>query len=111
MANLNPVDSINLNSVPVTNFANHVPHLGKRTPIQPIEYMSNPNAYDSKFNQPRRYHPHNAPSSGSTTESFLKSRALNQPVFIHNEAKTKYAMISAISIKSSEIKHEEIRFV
>ena len=40
-----------------------------------------------------------APSSGSTTESFLKSKALNSPVYRHNEMSTKYNMISSVPMK------------
>ena len=45
------------------------------------------------------YSVYGAPSSGSTTESFLKSKSLNSPVYRHNEMSTKYSMISSVPMK------------
>ena len=45
-----------------------------------------------------------APSSGSLTESFLKSRSNMSPIFRFNEAATKYEMISAPPINLTKIK-------
>ena len=45
------------------------------------------------------YSVYGAPSSGSTTESFLKSKSLNSPVYKHNEMSTKYNMISSVPMK------------
>ena len=106
MVNLNPVE--NLNIVPNNNFANHVPQFANRNPIAPVQFLHNPNAYDSRNNQAKRAHPLLAPSSGSSTESFLKSRNSNSPIFIHNEAATKYAMISALAMKSKDIRVKEM---
>ena len=106
MVNLNPVE--NLNIVPDQNFANHVPQFANRNPITPVQFLHNPNAYDSRNNQAKRSHPLLAPSSGSSAESYLKSRNTSSPFYIHNEAATKYAMISALAIKSKDIKAREM---
>ena len=106
MVNLNPVE--NLNIVPNQNFANHVPQFANRNPITPVQLLHNPNAFDSRNNQVRRAHPLLAPSSGTSTESYLKSRNLNTRFDIHNEAATKYAMIPTMAIKSKEIKIKEM---
>ena len=45
------------------------------------------------------YSPYLAPSNGSTTESFLKSKSIKSSIYRHNEMSTKYHMISAIPIK------------
>ena len=45
-----------------------------------------------------------APSSGSLTESFLKSRSNMSPIFRFNEAATKYEMISSPPINLTKIK-------
>ena len=45
-----------------------------------------------------------APSSGSLTESFLKSRSNMSPIFRFNEAATKYEMISAPPVNLTKIK-------
>ena len=45
-----------------------------------------------------------APSSGSLTENFLKSRSNMSPIFRFNEAATKYEMISAPPINLTKIK-------
>ena len=45
-----------------------------------------------------------APSSGSLTENFLKSRSNMSPIFRFNEAATKYEMISTPPIHLTKIK-------
>ena len=45
------------------------------------------------------YSPSLAPSSGSTTESFLKAKAALSSNFRHNEKATRYQMISEITQK------------
>lgn len=47
-----------------------------------------------------------APSNAASSESFLKSYSILTPVYNHNEAKTKYDMISQIGMKSIDIKKE-----
>ena len=43
-------------------------------------------------------------SSGSLTESFIRSRASLSPAYTHNEIATRYNMISAIPMKLIQIK-------
>ena len=50
------------------------------------------------------YSPRFAPSSGSLTENFLKSRSNLTPIFIFNEASTKYEMVSVAPISLTKIK-------
>lgn len=111
MVSLNNFENINGNLISNANFANHVPSFVNRSPIKPIESISNPNAYDARYNQySKRYSSNEAPSSGSLTEHYLKARNLSGPVYIHNEARTKYLMVSTLPTKSSNIKESEIRF-
>src|SRR5210317_2252047 len=51
------------------------------------------------------YAPKLAPSSGSLTESFLKSRANMSPVYRFNEAATKYQMTSIAPIFLKQLKN------
>tara|TARA_B100000989_G_C19529732_1_gene468916 strand:+ start:1785 stop:2123 length:339 start_codon:yes stop_codon:yes gene_type:complete len=111
MVSLNTFENINGNLMSNANFANHVPSFVNRNPIKPIDAVNNPNAYDAKYNRySKRYSVNEAPSNGSSTEAFLKSRTLMEPTYIHNEAKTKYLMVSALPVKSSSIKESEIRY-
>ena len=59
----------------------------------------------------QRHHPFLAPSNGSTADAFFKARISFSPVYHHNELATKYAHISTIPDKSSEIKYSIMRFV
>ena len=43
-------------------------------------------------------------SNGDNTEQYLKSRNLLSPVYIYNEAKTKYDMISKLEINLPQVK-------
>ena len=45
------------------------------------------------------YSPSLGPSSGSTTESFIKAKSTYSPNFQHNEMATRYQMISEINQK------------
>lgn len=111
MVTLNSFESVNTNLGSSQNFANRVPFLDKRNLIQPTQYVNNPNAYDSRYNdQAKRYNKNQAPSHGSTSEAFFKSRNLMSPVYIHDEARTKYEMISSLPQKSSKIKEKIIRY-
>ena len=47
-----------------------------------------------------------APSIATSAENFLKSYSILAPIYNHNEAKTKYDMISQIGMKSTDIKKE-----
>ena len=76
--------------------------------IGPITNLNNSNSYTPDHNPIKRYSNKLAPS-GLLTEAFLKARIFFNPVFMHNEAASKYNMISQISISSSQIKNNEMR--
>ena len=109
MANLNPINSVNMNPFVDSNFANHMPLLNNRKQIFPTDNLERSNYFQQRNNQPARYHPKVAFSNGSTAEAHLKSRILFSPVYINNEAKTKYAMISMIDTRKEEINSNMLR--
>ena len=85
--NYNNISNI-ANSVPITE--NYVRSMG-----EPLRQQNN-----LHYNYRKQlYSSFGAPSSGSTTESFLKSKSLNSPVYRHNEMSTKYNMISSVPMK------------
>ncbi len=45
-----------------------------------------------------------SPSAGSLTENFLKARSLSGPIYMHNEAITKYESISIAPLKPKQMK-------
>ncbi|OUU61639.1 MAG: hypothetical protein CBC22_07030 [Alphaproteobacteria bacterium TMED62] len=47
-----------------------------------------------------------APSSTFDTEKFLKAKTLLSPIFNHNEAITKYEMVSRLANKNKDYKSE-----
>ena len=59
----------------------------------------------------RMFSPKLAPSTGSLTENFLKARSNNSPIYINNEASTKYEMISASPLFLKQIKRNIDIFV
>ena len=106
-----------LNSIPnqiIFSFneeiANGMPVVNPQRKIFKLNPIENSNQYSEK-NFTTRHHPFLAPSSGSTAEAFLKSRYSFNPVYIHNEPATRYAMISTLHEKTSEIKKNILRFV
>ncbi|MFL2679020.1 MAG: hypothetical protein ACJ0GH_01390 [Alphaproteobacteria bacterium] len=72
--------------------------------ITPLTNTNNLNSYDPNYNPVKRYNKNLAPSSGVLTEAFLKSRVLFTPLYMHNEASTRYEMISKIYYSSDDIK-------
>ena len=74
----------------------------------PLTNINNLNAYTSSHNPVRRYNKNLAPS-GVLTESFFKSRILFNPVFMHNEAATRYQMISRVFYSNDDIKTNLLR--
>lgn len=111
---INPINTVNpyQNSVPFdNNTANGMPPISAvNRNVFPVTNLNHSKQYEPRHYYPKRYHPYLAPSSGSSAESFLKSRITFEPFFIHNEARTKYAFVSTLPQKSSEIKTNEIRF-
>jgi len=75
----------------------------------PITNLNNLNSYNPDHNPVKRYHSNLSPSYGFLTEAFLKARIFFAPVFMHNEAATKYSMISRIPFTGSQIKNNQMR--
>ena len=76
------------NGMPISeNSVNQVEHSSRQFNNLAPRYMKN------------IYSPSLSPSSGSTTENFLKSKALLSSNFRHNEKATRYQMISEIDLK------------
>jgi|TARA_B100000287_G_C20625472_1_gene777610 hypothetical protein len=77
----------------------------KNTPVSNINSL---NTYSPEHNPIRRYNKNLAPSS-VLTEAFFKSRILSNPVYMHNEAATRYQMISKVFFSSDDIKTNLLR--
>ena len=71
----------------------------------PISNINNVNTYNPDYNPVRRYNSKQAPSNGSLTEAFLKARITFNPVFMYNEASTRYQMISKIFISNRDLRN------
>tara|TARA_X000000950_G_C13761934_1_gene597199 strand:- start:734 stop:1072 length:339 start_codon:yes stop_codon:yes gene_type:complete len=89
--------------------ANGMPVVNPERKVFNVTPTNISNPYNER-NFAKRHHPFLSPSNASTAEAFFKARMTFSPVFIHDEAATKYALISALPIASSEIK-KSIRFV
>ncbi len=90
--------------------ANDMPPLSNRRPIFQTENTGNSNQNNNQLYNPKRYHKNNSPSNGSPAEAYLKSRFLFEPLFMHDEAATKYSMISKINTTNRDIRTEEMRY-
>jgi len=77
--------------------------------MSPVTNLNSSNSYRPEHNPVKRYSPSLSPSYGFLTEAFLKARVFFSPVFMHNEAATKYSMISKISLSSNDIRNNEMR--
>ena len=77
--------------------------------IGPMTNINNANSFNPDHNPIRRYHANLSPSYGFLTEGFLKARIFFSPVFMHNEAATRYSMISKISFSGSQIRNNQMR--
>tara|TARA_A100001388_G_C28727992_1_gene479990 strand:+ start:265 stop:606 length:342 start_codon:yes stop_codon:yes gene_type:complete len=85
------------------NLAKGVPHQTvNRNFSQPIEENKNLSPYNRENSDiaKKLYSPKLAPSTVST-ESYLKSRSNKGPIFMHNEAMTRYYFISQMQLSSS----------
>ena len=100
MDSLNLQTSNNYNQYNTNNSRINIPdYTAKAMPnglIKIAEPQYNKNIENNIKNSDLRqiYSPRFAPSSGSLTESFLKSRSIMSPIFRFNEAATKYEMVS-----------------
>ncbi len=71
--------------------------------ISPPTNINTINNYSPEYNPVRRINKNLAPSS-VLTEAYLKSRISLNPVFLSNEAITRYNMISKIFFDNNDIK-------
>ena len=109
---INPIynSSTNYNNSLSDDVANDMPRLSSRRPIFEPQNINNVNFPNNRSSISKRYHKNSAPSHGSTAEAYLKSRILLGPLFIHNEAATKYSMVSKMSTSNRDFKIEELRY-
>ena len=107
--NINPINNYNQYSINTYN-TNMSDKLANNMPnglLRVAETQINKNIENNLKNTNLRqiYAPKLAPSSGSLTESFLKSRANMSPVYRFNEAATKYQMTSIAPIFLKQLKN------
>ena len=72
--------------------------------VDPVSNSLRSKEFISKENFKNLYNRTFSYSNGDTTENYLKSKNLMTPVFIYNEAKTKYDMISKLEISLPKIR-------
>ena len=72
--------------------------------VEPVTDSIRSKEFIAKENLRNLFNRNFSHSNGSNTEQFLKSKNLLTPVYIYNEAKTKYDMISKLEISLPEIK-------
>tara|TARA_B100001059_G_C17270586_1_gene303414 strand:- start:95 stop:448 length:354 start_codon:yes stop_codon:yes gene_type:complete len=100
----------NFNQFRINNFRSNIPdNVANNMPnglVKVSEPQNNKNIDNNIKNSNLRqiYSPRFAPSSGSLTENFLKSRSNLTPIFRFNEASIKYEMISVAPINLTKIK-------
>ena len=95
-----PINDISANSMP--NGLLRVPH------IENSKNMSNHNVNEYKKNI---FTTHLSPSTGSSTENFLKARSLYSPVYRNNEAISKYEAISLGPLMLKQVKKDLDRVI
>ena len=95
-----PLNDISANSMP--NGLLRVPH------IENSKNMSNHNVNEYKKNI---FTTHLSPSTGSSTENFLKARSLFSPVYRNNEAISKYEAISLGPLMLKQVKKDLDRII
>ncbi len=87
------------------NIANAVP-LGKPRVVEPISHNSRSKEYVQRQSFREIQAKNLAPSTATSTENFIKAFSILAPVYSHNEAKTKYDMISQIGMKNLDIREK-----
>ena len=95
-----PINDISANNMP--NGLLRVPH------IENSKNMSNHNVNQYKKNI---FTTHLSPSTGSSTENFLKARSLLSPVYRNNEAISKYEAISLGPLMLKQVKKDLDRII
>ena len=75
-------------------------------PLRLVESI-NPNLKSKKYIKDQSikelYSQNSSPSAPITTEKYLKSKSILTPVYVNNEAKTKYDMISRMPFKKNDL--------
>ena len=99
-AQKSPLNDISANNMP--NGLLRVPH------IDNSKNMSNHNVNEFKKNI---FTTHLSPSTGSSTENFLKARSLLSPVYRNNEAISKYEAISLGPLMLKQVKKDLDRII
>ena len=104
------------NSAQINNFSNINPYSRVDTAngmpinnlrlVEPVNNGNKSREYIQRQNFKNINARNLSPSLGDTTEKFLKSKNLLTPVFNHNEARTKYDMISRIEHQIRSIKKQ-----
>ena len=74
--------------------------------VEPVNSNARSKEYVQNQNLKELYSKNYSPSSGFSTEKYLKSKFTLSPVYIQNEAKTKYDMISRIPLKKIDLNSE-----
>ena len=95
-----PLNDISANNMP--NGLLRVPH------IDNSKNMSHYNVNEYKKNI---FTTHLSPSTGSSTENFLKARSLLSPVYRNNEAISKYEAISLGPLMLKQVKKDLDRII
>ena len=95
-----PLNDISANNMP--NGLLRVPH------IDNSKNMSNHNVNEYKKNI---FTTHLSPSTGTSTENFLKARTLFSPVYRNNEAISKYEAISLGPLMLKQVKKDLDRII
>ena len=82
--------------------ANAMPTNGLRV-VDPVHKNIRSKEYVQKQNIREIYSSNLSPASASSTENYLKSKSILAPVYIHNEARSKYEMISRMPINKVDL--------
>ena len=102
--NLSSLQSYNkVNPFSKVDTANGMPINNLRM-VEPVTDSIRSKEFIAKENLRNLFNRNFSQSNGSNTEKYLKSKNLLTPVYIYNEAKTKYDMISKLEISLPEIK-------
>ena len=85
--------------------ANAMP-INQHRQVTEIQNSLRSKEYVQKQNIRELYSSNLSPSSSISTEKYIKSKSNLSPVFMHNEAKTKYEMISNIPMHKKDLNSE-----
>ena len=85
--------------------ANAMPINQHRT-VNAVQNSLRSKEYIQKQNIREIYSSNLSPSSSISTEKYIKSRANFSPIFMHNEARTKYELISRIPMNKKDLNSE-----